>query len=145
MNYERLHAHTRKSRKGARGFTLIETIAAGFVLAVTSLSLSTSLATSNQSTEAVRQEMEARSAMRAILAEMRSMPFAEMLTTYENGGFDVARLRAPEGKSQCGSITIEDGPSGTQDLRRIRLRIQWMNGTTMREIEAVHLVTRTYG
>ena len=135
---------SRKTRKNTRGFTLIETIAAGFIFAIASLSLSTSLATSNQCSEAVRQELGARSTMRAMLTEMRSVPFAELETAYKNRGFDVPGLRAPKG-SQCGFIAIEDGPDGTKDLLRIRLRIRWMNGSTMSEIEAVHLVTRTYG
>ena len=133
------------SHKNSRGFTLIETIVAGFVLTITSLSLSASLATSSNVSESVRREMEARSAMRAVLAEMRSVPFSEMKATYENASFDVAHLRAPKGEAKPGRITIEDGPAGTQDLLRIRLRVRWMDGSTEREIETVHLVTRIYG
>lgn len=133
-----------KTTKKTAGFSLVETLFAGFVFTVSSLGLSASLAQSNNSSESVRQELAARTAIRSLLADLRAMPIDQVVSGYTSKTFEIEGLRSPD-QGACGSVTCTPITGGAKDLYRVRVTARWMQGRRVQEIEAAHLLTRLYG
>lgn len=141
-----MHQHDNSPRSSeCGGFTLVEVVAAGFVFTVMALGLSASLATSAQGSEMARHELAARAAVSSLVAEMQSVPLADVHARYADRTFDVPALEAPPGEDKVGTVTIAPGPSGCSDLLRVTLRVRWHQSKRVREIESTHLLTQMRG
>jgi len=136
-----------RGRSGTGGFTLLETLLAGFVLAVSAVALASTLAQSKRLADRPRDEMVARGAMQSVFAEIAATPFPQVAPTYENAGFAVPGLRAPPGDADGlpGEVRVEYGPYGNTSFYTVTLRVRWMNGAQVRTVESVRFVSNVRG
>ena len=135
----------RKRREG--GFTLLEVVGAGFVLSVAVLGLTATLATSSRLSESSRDEVAARYAMRAVIAQLEDSPFDAVKTAFDNRGFDIPGLEAPKGDADGlpGQIIFQAGPADAPTMHRVLVRATWRSRGGERTIESVHYLGNVRG
>jgi len=131
----------------ARGFTLLEVLAAGFILTLTILGLSASLANGSRLAEGSREELSARAALRDVMAKLDDAPFDAVAVTYHRKGFEVEGLHttAADPDGLPGEIVFEDGPTGTQELYRVSVSVRWHGVMGDRVLEEVRYLANVRG
>lgn len=137
----------RASRATQSGFTLMEVLFAGFVLAVTAVALAATLVQGKRLADAPRDEISARNAIQSIFAEMSATPFPQIPPTFERVGFAVPGLKAPEGDPDGlpGQIVLDYGPGGDTSYYTVTLRVQWRSGPDVRTVESVRFMSNVRG
>ncbi|MGH7163755.1 MAG: type IV pilus modification PilV family protein [Planctomycetota bacterium] len=131
----------------AGGFTLVEVVAAGFVLAVTAVGLAVTLAQGKRLAETPRDEMAARTVIQGVYSELTATPWVEVGTTFQDAGFQVPGLKAPNGDpdGMPGEIVFEYGPGGDTSMYLVTLRVRWKVGTEVRTLESVRYLSNVRG
>lgn len=129
------------------GFTLLEVVVVGFVLPLRILGLAAAMSQGSRLSEASREELVARDAMRTVLAQIANTPFPSVAGELHLAGFAVPGFRAPPGDPDglAGRVVFEDGPGDFLRNHRARIRGGWRGQAGTRSIEAVHLVTNARG
>lgn len=128
-------------------FTLVEALVAGFVLVIAALGLASTLAQGSRITDASREEMIARNAIRSMAAELRSVPFDRVASTFDGKGFPVPPLHAsredPDGMP--GAIRFEYGPGMNREFYRVTILVEWKGRSGARVIESTEYLANVRG
>jgi len=129
------------------GFALAEVLIAGFILALSVLGLSASLANGSRLSDVSREDLIARDAIRDTLARLQEAPFDQVAMQYDTRGFRADPLAAVHGDLDGlpGEIQFEAGPEGSVDVYRVTLRVRWHSTGGDRLIESVHLLANVRG
>ncbi len=136
-----------KRRRPNRGFTLIETLAAGFVLTISSVAFAAMLAQGKRIVEMPREEHAARAAISGIFAEIVGTPYDELAIEYDGRGFDVAGLRPVKGDADglCGEVGFDYGPDGELNVYTVTARVRWRGAAGDRSIDVVRYIANVRG
>jgi len=134
-------------RTSPRGFTLVEVLLAGIVMAIASVGLSASMIQASRLGSAPREDVAARNAIRDCIAEMAATPFDRVAETYQDHDFDVTGLRVAPGDpdGHVGKIHFEYGPDGSTLYYTVTVRIHWMGRNGDRVEESVHYLSNVRG
>jgi hypothetical protein len=127
-------------KKRERAFTMLEVVGAGFVLSVTILGLSATMATGYRLTENSREEVQVRYAIRSVLADLSATDFDTVKSTYEKTGFAIEGLRPMKGDADGlpGEIEFTAPPENAPGMYRVTIRVRWHGRSGDRTIESVH-------
>ncbi len=130
-----------------RGFLLVETLVAGFVLTVASLALASALAQGNRTAETPREEYAARTAIGGIFADLSGTPFDQAATVFNGMDFEVPGLRPVRGDGDGlpGEVTFTYGPNGEQNVYTVTARVRWQGTAGERSIEVVRYLANVRG
>jgi len=117
--------------------SLVEVCAALFVLSIGALCLAGSMAQSHTLVERPREEYAAWSAIRNAEANLLSVSFADVASTFHLTGFDVPGLEAPpdDPDGKPGEILFDYGPGGDTRYYRVTLRVRWKGIGGVRQVE----------
>ena len=134
-------------RRPSRGFTLIETLVAGFVLTISSVAFAAMLAQGKNIIEMPREEHAARAAIAGVFAEIAGTPYDQLAGQFDRGGFDVPGLRpvTGDGDGLCGEIGFDYGPNGELNVYTVTARVRWRGATGDRSIEVVRYLANVRG
>lgn len=130
------------AKKRQRAFTMLEVVGAGFVLSVTILGLSATMATGYRLTENSREEVQVRYAMRTILAELDAADFDTLETTFQKKGFAIEGIRPVRSDTDGmpGEIEFTPPPADAPGMYRVIIRAHWQGRGGERTIESVHYI-----
>jgi len=129
-----------RAKKQERAFTMLEVVGAGFVLSVTILGLSATMATGYRLTENSREEVQVRYAIRTILADLTAADFDVLKSTYEKKGFAIEGMRPVKGDADGlpGEIEFTAPPEDAPGMHRVTIRVRWHGRSGERTLESVH-------
>ncbi|MGH7162545.1 MAG: type IV pilus modification PilV family protein [Planctomycetota bacterium] len=127
------------------GFSLIEVVIAGFSLTLTVLGLTAALSYSHTLTEASREEIVARQAMREVLGRIGETPFDRVASDFHATGFAVPGLRPQAGDSDGmpGEVVFSDGPFSLTGTYEVTVRVRWRGACGARAVEGAHFLANT--
>jgi hypothetical protein len=130
----------RANKKRERAFTMLEVVGAGFVLSVTILGLSATMATGYRLTENSREEVQVRYAIRTVLADLSAADFDSVKSSFEKTGFEIEGLRPVKGDADGlpGEIEFSAPPENAPGMYRVTIRARWHGRGGERTIESVH-------
>ncbi len=130
-----------------RGFALVEVLTAGFVLAISVLGLSASLANGSRLADGSREELVARDAMRDMLARLAETPFDKVALQYHTKGFLAGSLDSVRGDldGQPGEIVFGPGPDDAYGIYQVTLRIRWRGASGEHMVQSTHYLANVRG
>ena len=136
-----------KRRRSSKGFTLIETLAAGFVLTISSVAFAAVIAQGRHIVELPREEHAARAAIAGAFAEIVATPYDQLTDQFNGAGFSVPDLRPVDGDDDdmCGEIAFTYGPNGELNIYTVTARVRWRGTTGNRSIKAVRYLANVRG
>lgn len=129
------------------GFTLLEVLLAGAVLAVAAVGLAAGLAQGDRMTDSARQTMLARNATRSMIANISSCNFSEVAKLYHRRGFLVPGLSPAPGDTDGmpGEIELAYGPGEDTSFYRATVRVRWRDRSGERVLETVRYLANVRG
>lgn len=139
--------YPRPARGRPEGFSLVEVLIAGAILAIGGMALAASLAQGQNLSRTPREDAVASGAIRSVLAEIAGAPFHEVAAGYHRRGFAVPPLHAVEGDPDGlpGEVELAYGPDGDRSFYEVTVRVRWEGTRAACSVESVSYLSNVRG